>query len=104
MKLGLLAPVDEMPSIRGGGLKDGDNYTFAQVHFHWGNESMGDGSEHVIGSHQYPAEMHLVHFNQKYGSVSEAVNHYDGLAVLAVLIEVRTVTIFLIVMIFYIIV
>jgi len=81
-------PIDELPSIRGGGLLGDKNYTFAQIHFHWGNNLKEDGSEHVIGSHQYPAEMHLVHYNQKYGSVSEAVNHDDGLAVLGVLIKV----------------
>ncbi len=83
-------PIDKLPSIRGGGLPGDDDpsYVFAQIHFHWGNETMGHGSEHVIGSNRFPAEMHLVHFNKKYGSVSEAVKHDDGLAVLGVLLKV----------------
>ena len=32
-------------------------------------------------------ELHIVHYNSKYGSFAEATQHSDGLAVLAVLIE-----------------
>lgn len=38
--------------------------------------------------HRFPAELHIVHFNQKYDNFTEASKHSDGLAVLAVLIEV----------------
>ena len=34
------------------------------------------------------AEIHLVHYNLKYGSQTEAINHPDGLAVLAVMVMV----------------
>lgn len=37
---------------------------------------------------RYPAELHIVHYGQKYDNFTEASKHPDGLAVLAVLIEV----------------
>ena len=37
--------------------------------------------------------MHLVHFNEKYGSLREAADKPDGLAVLAVFFQVITSTI-----------
>ncbi len=37
---------------------------------------------------RYSAELHLVHYNTKYGSFSEATKYDDGLAVLGVLIKV----------------
>lgn len=40
---------DEMPFITGGGLPD--RYNFAQLHFHWGQDSL-KGSEHYIDNHQ----------------------------------------------------
>jgi hypothetical protein len=38
---------------------------------------------------RYPAELHIVHYGQKYDNFTEASKHPDGLAVLAVLIEVK---------------
>jgi hypothetical protein len=38
---------------------------------------------------RYPAELHIVHYGQKYDNFTEASKHPDGLAVLAVLIEVN---------------
>jgi hypothetical protein len=35
----------------------------------------------------YVGELHIVHYNSKYGSFSEASKHSDGLAGLGVLIE-----------------
>ena len=78
-------PLELVPTISGGGLTD--EYHFAQLHFHWGNSTMG-GSEHVIGSYRYPAELHLVHFKEAYQTLGEAIKHGDGLAVLGVFMEV----------------
>ena len=66
----------------GGGLKD--KYIFAQLHLHWGNRSQV-GSEHLVGGHAFPMELHLVHYNSKYSSLGEAAAHPDGLAVVGVL-------------------
>lgn len=36
----------------------------------------------------YPAELHLVHYNTKYGTLTEATKHSDGLAVLGIFLSV----------------
>ncbi len=46
------------------------------------------GSEHTIDGKEYPAEIHFVHFNKKYGDISTAVTKSDGLAVLGFFYEV----------------
>ncbi|KAK2723537.1 hypothetical protein QYM36_002020 [Artemia franciscana] len=74
-----------LPSVRKGGLRS--EYIFRQMHFHWG-ETSEEGSEHVINGKRYPMEIHLVHYNKKYGSVPKAVSHRDGLEVLAVFVEI----------------
>uniref|UniRef100_A0A673CTK4 Carbonic anhydrase n=2 Tax=Sphaeramia orbicularis TaxID=375764 RepID=A0A673CTK4_9TELE len=64
-------------------------YTAAQLHFHWGSSGRPAGSEHMVNSKQYAAEMHVVHYNSdKYPNISMAVDKSDGLAVLGVLFEV----------------
>jgi carbonic anhydrase len=39
---------------------------------------------------RFPMEMHIVHRKQSYGSVQEALNHSDGLSVLAFFFQVST--------------
>ena len=39
----------------------------------------------------FSAELHLVHFNTKYGSLGEAVDKPDGLAVLGIFLKVQQV-------------
>lgn len=68
-------------TVSGGGL-DG-TYIAVQLHFHWG-ENDEEGSEHVFKDRKYPLEMHIVHFKESYGSITEAVKHGDGLAVLGI--------------------
>ncbi|KAM6937098.1 uncharacterized protein ca12 [Xenentodon cancila] len=64
-------------------------YTAAQLHFHWGSSSQPTGSEHMVNSKQYAAELHVVHYNSdKYPNISKAVDKSDGLAVLGVFIEI----------------
>ncbi|XP_066434595.1 carbonic anhydrase 13-like isoform X2 [Eleutherodactylus coqui] len=63
-------------------------YRLRQCHFHWG-ASDKDGSEHVIDGLEYPAELHIVHWNaQKYPTFDEALEHPDGVAVIGVLLKI----------------
>ncbi|XP_067841147.1 carbonic anhydrase 14 isoform X2 [Heptranchias perlo] len=62
-------------------------YVAAQLHFHWGSGTI-PGSEHTVDGTQYSAEMHVVHYAAKYGSLKDAAEETDGLAVLAVLFQV----------------
>ncbi|XP_066977822.1 uncharacterized protein [Macrobrachium rosenbergii] len=71
-------------TVQGGGLAD--TYTFAQFHFHWGNDIVG--SEHLVDGNSYPLELHLVHFKSAYGSLAEALKYADGLAVLGIFFKV----------------
>ncbi|XP_071373100.1 carbonic anhydrase 9 [Centroberyx affinis] len=56
-------------------------YHAAQLHFHWGTVEV-PGSEHTVDNVHFPAEIHVVHYNSKYASVSEAASKPDGLVVL----------------------
>lgn len=83
-------PYSNLPLyIQGGGLQD--TYQFLQGHLHWGRGT-GKGSEHTIDGKAAPMELHLVHFNTKYGkTANEAIasNEYNALAVLSVMFDVR---------------
>ncbi|MPC15313.1 Carbonic anhydrase 2 [Portunus trituberculatus] len=72
------------PALFGGDL-DGQ-YNFLQYHFHWGKDS-SEGSEHTIDGKKFPGEIHLVHWKASYGSVAEAINFDDGIAVLGIMLE-----------------
>ncbi|NXW61185.1 CAH9 anhydrase, partial [Eurystomus gularis] len=62
-------------------------YRAVQLHLHWGSP-LGPGSEHTVNGHRFAAEIHVVHYNTKYGSFKEAMIHPDGLAVLGAFLEV----------------
>lgn len=72
-------------SIKGGPLEG--EYQLAQYHCHWGRENER-GSEHTVDGKRYAAELHLVHFNKKYGTFAAAADKEDGLAVIGVFLEV----------------
>ncbi|KYM99677.1 Carbonic anhydrase 1 [Cyphomyrmex costatus] len=72
-------------TLSGGPLQD--NYVFEQLHFHWG-ENDYEGSEDLVNNHSFPMEMHAVFYKEDYKSFNEALNHSDGLAILAYLYEV----------------
>uniref|UniRef100_A0A034WPA1 Carbonic anhydrase n=1 Tax=Bactrocera dorsalis TaxID=27457 RepID=A0A034WPA1_BACDO len=74
------------PTITGG-LLDGV-YEAQSVHFHWGAPGGARGSEHTVNGYRYDVEIHIVHKNMKYGNAQEAMQHPDGLAVLAVMINI----------------
>jgi len=80
--------------IRKGGLAG--IYTLEQLHFHWG-ASATSGTEHTIDGKQHGLEIHLVHYNSdKYSNVAAAiadgVEDSEGVAVLAVMVDVTTHT------------
>eukprot|EP00057_Strongylocentrotus_purpuratus_P002927 XP_003725538.1 PREDICTED: putative carbonic anhydrase 3 [Strongylocentrotus purpuratus] len=82
--------VSKMPGeghydVTGGGLSG--TFRAVQFHFHFGSNSM-QGSEHTIDGERYPAEMHIVHYDTAYSSVSEAVKNKGGIAVLGFFLEV----------------
>ena len=62
-------------------------YNLNATHFHWGSSS-SVGSEHVVDGERLAAEVHLVHYNSKYGNLDEAAKHKDGLLVLGILLQV----------------
>ncbi|XP_077364754.1 carbonic anhydrase 1-like [Festucalex cinctus] len=62
-------------------------YRLKQFHFHWG-ASDDRGSEHTVAGNKFPAELHLVHWNTKYGDFSEAAGKADGLAVVGVFLQI----------------
>ncbi|XP_031637909.1 carbonic anhydrase 1-like [Contarinia nasturtii] len=63
-------------------------FIFEQMHLHWG-EKDDHGSEHVIDGKIFSGEIHLVHFNSKYGDFDTAANHRDGLVVVAFFIQAK---------------
>jgi len=71
-------------NLTGGPLEG--NYKILQMHAHWGKKD-GGGSEHTIDGKQYDAELHIVHYNDKYGDPSQAVDKPDGLAVLGMFLK-----------------
>lgn len=64
--------------VRGDELGRKNRYIPREIHFHWGHKS-DRGSEHWINGEQYALEMHLLSFNERYGSVSNATSKPGGL-------------------------
>ncbi|XP_043943279.1 carbonic anhydrase 9 [Protopterus annectens] len=64
-----------------------DVYHAAQLHFHWGTDGQ-EGSEHSVDGEHYDAEIHVVHYSDKYQNLKEAADKVDGLAVLGAFIQV----------------
>ncbi|XP_074653963.1 carbonic anhydrase 7-like [Tubulanus polymorphus] len=84
---GKSAIIDHLPSkdeLAGGNLEN--TYILKQIHFHHGS-STSVGAEHTILGKRYPTELHFVHYNQKYGNFSNAMNSVDGLAVVGILLD-----------------
>ncbi|XP_012892689.1 PREDICTED: carbonic anhydrase 14-like, partial [Dipodomys ordii] len=74
------------PTLYLGGLPR--KYVAAQLHLHWGQKGLPGGSEHQINSEATAAELHIVHYDSdSFGSLSEAAQKPQGLAVLGILIE-----------------
>ncbi|XP_053367897.1 carbonic anhydrase 4-like isoform X1 [Clarias gariepinus] len=71
-------------SVSGGGLQN--QYNSTQVHFHWGNGSSINGSEHTVDGRQYAMEMHIVNIRADLPSAA-AANDSTADAVLSFFIE-----------------
>lgn len=76
---------EKLPYIFGARLEN--EYELEGLHFHWGDKN-NRGSEHVLNDIRYPMEMHIIHRNRKYATVSEAVIYRDGLTVLGFFYQV----------------
>jgi len=72
-------------SLTGGPLAS--EFKVMQMHAHWGGEG-GRGSEHSLEGQRFDGELHIVHYNTKYRRPEYAVDKSDGLAVLAVFLQV----------------
>ncbi|XP_060523866.1 putative carbonic anhydrase 3 isoform X2 [Cylas formicarius] len=66
------------PKVHGGGLPG--FYELDHLHFHW-------QSEHTVDDIRFPLELHLVH-HIKGMEMTEAVEHPNGVAVFAVMLEI----------------
>ncbi|XP_029162999.1 carbonic anhydrase-like [Nylanderia fulva] len=55
-------------------------YVLEQMHFHW-------SAEHTVDDVRDPLELHFVHYDNQYANFSEATQHKNGIAVVAVLFE-----------------
>ncbi|GBP35885.1 Carbonic anhydrase 15 [Eumeta japonica] len=74
-----------LPFILGGPLDN--EFELEGLHFHWGDKN-NRGSEHTLNDVRMPLEMHIIHRNKRYRSLEEALQHPDGLCVLAVFYQV----------------
>lgn len=74
------------PIITGGPLNT-NIYKFAQFHIHFGCNSTS-GAEHRIDGIGGPMEIHLVFYNEKYGSFRNAADKSDGLCAVGFLYKV----------------
>ncbi|XP_055544332.1 carbonic anhydrase 1-like [Wyeomyia smithii] len=77
----------ENPVLKCGYL-DG-RFVFSQLHFHWGNSAV-EGSEHTIDGVPLPLEMHVVHFNDRYETLEEALKHVGGVLCLVYFFNLKS--------------
>ncbi|XP_053692003.1 carbonic anhydrase 13-like [Sabethes cyaneus] len=70
------------------GYLDG-RYVFSQLHFHWGNSAV-EGSEHTIDGTPLPLEMHVVHFNDQYDTLEDALKHIGGVLCLVYFFSLKS--------------
>ena len=62
-------------------------FNFELAHWHWGSNST-QGSEHTYDGKRFPMEMHMVHYNDKYPNITEAMKQNNGLLVISLVSEV----------------
>ncbi|KAF5404620.1 Erythrocyte carbonic anhydrase [Paragonimus heterotremus] len=64
-------------------------YEVVQIHFHWGFKN-ARGSEHLLQGKSFAMEAHLVCYNKRYKSFSEAAESPHGLAVLGFWVDISS--------------
>ncbi|XP_033306276.1 carbonic anhydrase 2-like [Bombus bifarius] len=69
------------------------NYTFAQVHFHWGENEMR-GSEHTVDGASMAMELHVVCFKEEYETLELALRRPNGVTVFVYFCKVMNLQIF----------
>jgi len=80
--------VDESYGARISGGPLNNSYILNQFHLHWGSKS-GQGSEHTLNGEMFDGELHLVHYNEVYDNISQAVAEGmgNGLAVVGIFLK-----------------
>lgn len=86
LEMRLLPGTRVKPYVTGGPLLQ-ERYLFEQIHFHWSNDDKC-GSEHHVDGKCFSVEVHIVMYNQKYGSNNQATRYPDGIAVISFFGEV----------------
>lgn len=88
-----LEPAVEDMKFTGGDFSE--EYTLAQLHFHWGDLSgyatrTHQGSEHTFNGNRFFSEVHFVHYKSSHADLSAAVasGAQDDLAVLGFFLEI----------------
>ncbi|XP_051161376.1 carbonic anhydrase 2-like [Leptopilina boulardi] len=87
VKLTTKWPDNSIPNLSGG-LRGRSEYLFDSLHFHW-SRTDDSGTEHSIDRRRFALEMHIVHYNKKYGSILNAVNRFDGLTVIGLIFQIN---------------
>jgi len=57
---------------------DHERFCMHSLHFHWGSTSM-TGSEHLVDGHQYPLEVHFVHYSCAHASLGLTLGQFGTL-------------------------
>lgn len=85
---------DRVDALKKPMVKDGplgrDKFVIEDIHFHWGSFPTR-GTEHKLDGVSYSLEAHLVHRNIKFKSFEDAKGKTNGLVVLALPFEEKTV-------------
>lgn len=74
--------------LSGGPLPADSTYRLCEIRFHWGKDDTR-GSEHTVNGTAFAMEVQLVHYNvKKYRSYEEATRNPNGIAVIALFVQV----------------
>uniref|UniRef100_A0A1I8PIL8 carbonic anhydrase n=1 Tax=Stomoxys calcitrans TaxID=35570 RepID=A0A1I8PIL8_STOCA len=77
------------PTITDGPLEGKGTYRFYHMYFHWLTKTPDEWGFNNVS---FPAELHLVFYNIKYGSYDKAMEKHEGIAALSISFRVRDVS------------